>query len=430
MIMVAPGAGLLLSVLSTALPAVQQDRSCADAVAWGAVGDGQHNDTSALQAAIDSCAARRQALVLGGLRSYRISSLTFRSNLSLEAGSTLRADNNTALWPQVGDGTRRRWRSILVGYGSNNVTLDGGGLVDGQGHVWWDLAHSEMKKRPPVRTDSTRPRMVVCYGCTKFALRGLQLLNSPSYHVELSGRDCEVSGVKIRSPRFSIAPNTDGIDIACVGGYIANNHVVNGDDSLCVKSPCSDLLFENNYAEQGNGIVIGTSNDVNISNITYRNTVLNRTAYGTHIKFKEVQTGHVRDVVFENITVIAPYRYVMGINQNNQGRRRFRRLTSQDQPFANVSIVDISYRNIRTLGSKVMRAGLFECHIERQCSECGPIGPPCTGITMENISIDALHGCEYDGAVSGKSMGRVVPADCIPPRTGARMKTWNDSPER
>ena len=34
----------------------------------------------------------------------------------------------------------------------------------------------------------------------------------------------------------------------------------------------------------GNGIVIGTSSDVQISNITYRNCVSNRTAYGAYSK--------------------------------------------------------------------------------------------------------------------------------------------------
>ena len=104
------------------------------------------------------------------------------------------------------------------------------------------------------------------------------------------------------------------------------------------------ILFDGNYAEQGNGIVIGTSSDVRIRNITFRNSLSNRTAYGMHIKFKETQTGHVSGVTYENITVIEPYRYVMGINQNDQARRRRLATAARDgRPLANVSISDIYY---------------------------------------------------------------------------------------
>ncbi len=58
-------------------------------------------------------------------------------------------------------------------------------------------------------------------------------------------------------------------------------YVENGDDSLCVKAPGRDILWENSYVAQGNGVVIGTSDNMSASNITYRNIVANQTAYGT-----------------------------------------------------------------------------------------------------------------------------------------------------
>jgi polygalacturonase len=71
------------------------------------------------------------------------------------------------------------------------------------------------------------------------------MLNSPSFHLYLSGFNCEVTGISIQSPNYGLAPNTDGIDVACDGAYIARNRVVNGDDSLCVKSPgrCASLAL-------------------------------------------------------------------------------------------------------------------------------------------------------------------------------------------
>lgn len=191
----------------------------------------------------------------------------------------------------------------------------------------------------------------------------------------------------------------------------------------------------------GNGIVIGTSSDVQISNITYRNCVSNRTAYGMHIKFKDNQTGHVSGVLYENITVIQPYRYVIGINQNDQGQRRQLLGESSSEeydshgstrdcdiyhPMVNVSIYDITYmyRNIRTVGGKVLSAGGLQCDVQKHGHEDGVKGPPCTGLTMENIQIDSIMGCEFEGIVEGEVIGSVEPASCrIPSVKTQSVKT-------
>ncbi len=427
---------------------------CSDVTTFGARGDFVTNDTTAIQLAIDTCALRKQTLVIGadvgtaaasadsgGGRVYRISALDLRSNLhmTLKEGAILRADNDTTLWPKRSSGdasTLAPCRNIISGDSVRNITIDGGGLIDGQGQAWWDLAHRMLRRIPPVKTDGLRPRMMACEDCTDFTVRDVRMLNSPSFHLFISGVNCEVTGISIQSPKYGLAPNTDGIDVACDGAYIARNHVVNGDDSLCVKSPGSNILFEHNYAEQGNGIVIGTSSHAQISNITYRNCVSNRTAYGMHIKFKDNQTGSVKGVLYENLTVIQPYRYVMGINQNDQGRRR-RLLAQQHQPgvstqngsaedaesrsdsayhlMANVSVNDITYRNIRTVGGLALSAGHFQCDVTKHGHEDGVKGPPCIGVTMEDIHIESVLGCEFEGVVRGKAVGTVEPASCIPP---------------
>jgi hypothetical protein len=366
---------------------------CSDAASWGAKGDGVTNDTICLQAAIDACSQQRERVVLtkGSEGSvFLITPLVLRSNLHLtvSAGVTLKASNNMEEWPRHSGSSK--WLDILSGDAISNCTLDGGGMIDGQGQVWWDMALAELKNH--TATDGLRPRMVTCHACDGFALRGLRLLNSPCFHVFLSGSICEVTEISIQSPPGAhdsplgwLAPNTDGIDIACKGGYIARNRVINGDDSLCVKSPGSDLLFEDNYVEQGNGIVIGTSNASDISNVTFRSTFANRTAYGAHIKFKKDQVGHVHGVVFENLSVIEPYRYVLGIDQNNQGVSAdlsgMQEPTLARRPRANVSIYDITYRNIRTLG-QVKTAGLFICDKKMSGGENGPKGASNYLITL------------------------------------------------
>ena len=78
-----------------------RDGNCSDARSFGARGDGVTNDTAALQSAIHACSTRRQALVITGGGTFRITPLGLRSNLHLvvDEDTTLRADNDTERWP-------------------------------------------------------------------------------------------------------------------------------------------------------------------------------------------------------------------------------------------------------------------------------------------------------------------------------------------
>ena len=64
---------------------------------------------------------------------------------------------------------------------------------------------------------------------------------------------------------------------------------MNGDDSICMKSPAKHVLVENSLVRQGNGLVIGTSDEADFLNITFRNCTAINTAFGCHIKFKDGQ---------------------------------------------------------------------------------------------------------------------------------------------
>ena len=97
-------------------------------------------------------------------------------------------------------------------------------------------------------------------------------------------------------------------------------------------------------------------------------------------RFKFDQVGSVSRVVFDNITVIDPYRYVIGIDQDDQTVSEptpTQPLESiVEEPLANVSISDVTFKNIRTDG-QVKEAGVFVCDFLKHGAEDGPKGPPC-----------------------------------------------------
>ena len=45
-----------------------------------------------------------------------------------------------------------------------------------------------------------------------------------------------------------------GIDIAAHNVHVSGVDIANGDDSLCVKSPASNVLIENSVVRHGNGL--------------------------------------------------------------------------------------------------------------------------------------------------------------------------------
>ena len=131
-------------------------------------------------------------------------------------------------------------------------------------------------------------------------------MNGPAWHADLGGADYQIFGVRLHTdPRWI---NTDGFDLHARNVHLRGVDVLNGDDSICIKAPAHDVLVEDSVVRQGNGLVVGTSDPVAISNITFRNCTAIQTSFGCHIKFKGQQTGHVSWVVFEDITILDPVR--------------------------------------------------------------------------------------------------------------------------
>eukprot|EP01052_Picozoa_sp_SAG31_P036858 SAG31_NODE_4661_length_3058_cov_2.518756_2_plen_306_part_00 len=284
-------------------------------------------------------------------------------------------------------------------------------------------------------------------------LERVTMLNAASFHIDIG--DCgaltdgglpthgtERCGVcenytirylTIRSPNFEKARNTDGIDIAATNVHLHDCDVSNGDDSICVKSPSSNLLIENSTVRQGNGLVIGTSSDAAIENVTFRNILADDTTFGCHIKFRPDQAGYVKDVVFDNVSVYQSEQaylrrivdpndhagYAIGIHQDDQGLSdsSSARPPPPPDPGKGVHVTRITYRRIR---SKGLFGGSFLC-------TAGALA--CTDITLEDVHLNVSRsGCKFVN-VQGQSVD-VEPRSChVPgtlPATPARSQVISD----
>jgi polygalacturonase len=253
---------------------------------YGAKCDGATDDTARLQAAIDACAPASRPVVLRHSAACISQPLQLRSKTTLviAAGATLKAG--------------KKWLDMpfLSAVGATDVSIIGNGTVDGSGAQWWT---------PGSKKTAGRPHLVRFDNVSGARFENITLLNAANHFTYLGGRSYRIFGVKIRSPPFHIAPNSDGLNLRADDVHVKGCDITNGDDSVVMKAPSTNVLVEDTVVRQGNGLVVGTSDDAFFRNITFRRCVAEGTMFACHVKFKDAQSGFVEAVRFEDITARA-----------------------------------------------------------------------------------------------------------------------------
>lgn len=274
---------------------------------FGAVGDGVHNDTAALQAAISSCPEGGTVVVPPG--TWRSGPLFLKSTmrLHLQRDARLLGSDVIADWPllpgtitdQTGgpDLVLGSWEgrpatchaSLLNLLGVHDVVVDGEGTIDGNASfdTWWS--------RPKTPFAGWRPRLVLVANASNIVLSGLRLCNSPAWTLHaLRSSDLRFLRLRVDAPVDS--PNTDGINPeSCARVRIAGAHVSTGDDCVAIKSgkpgpegvppPTRDVLVSNCLMENGHGaVVLGSETAGGIYDVTARDCVFRGTDRGFRIK--------------------------------------------------------------------------------------------------------------------------------------------------
>ena len=191
----------------------------------GGVGDGSTSNTAALRHGIRLIAAAGggELRVDGrfGQRTFLTGPFNLTSNLRLVVApnTTLLGSTDLVEWPLIAplasygqgrDHPGPRRVSLIHGFGLRNVTVTGGGTIDGQGAFWWRL-HRASEAGSPGAERFTRGHLVEFVRSQSVELSHLTLRNSPFWTVHPAFcSDVEVHHVAIHNPPDS--PQTDGID--------------------------------------------------------------------------------------------------------------------------------------------------------------------------------------------------------------------------
>ncbi len=278
-----------------------------DVRAFGAIGDGTHDDTAALQAALACCPADSSVVVPAGDWLSGPLFLKSRQSLELERGARLLGLRDIARWPLLpasvatADGTPLvlgTWEgvpatchaSLLNAIGVDDVVIHGEGMLDGNAgfDTWWS--------RPKAPFAGWRPRTLFAAHANRLVVAGISLRNSPAWTLHaLCSRDIVIAAVDVGAPADS--PNTDGINPeSCERVRIVGVHVATGDDCVAIKSgkrnpdgppppPSRDILVANSLMEDGHGaVVIGSETAGGIYDVHARDCVFRGTDRGLRIK--------------------------------------------------------------------------------------------------------------------------------------------------
>src|SRR3954470_22092718 len=347
----------------------------------GAKGDGESLDTAAIQKALDACGDAGGGTVLLPPGTYLSRPLILRTKTTLlfESGATLRATDAPADYKR--DDDPKKFTPFLSGEDLEDVTIAGGGVIDGAGERWWVPAEATRQKKSGYTLP--RPNLIVLTRVKNLVVCDVTLQNSPKFH--LVPTECDgvtISGITILAPERS--PNTDGIDPSMSRRVRITGCTIDcGDDNIAIKAgkkakgrefACEDISVTDCTFKHGHGMSIGSETVGGVRNVVVKNCTFEDTDNGIRIKSDRSRGGRIENVEYENLKM-TNVRGAIAITCY------YPKVPAKDdaQP---VTATTPSYRNIvirHLRGNSTKEAGVI-------------VGLPesaVEGVVLENVSIDA-----------------------------------------
>ncbi len=291
---------------------------------FGAAGDGAHDDTLAIQAAVSFLPEGGRLYFPPGV--YRSLPLALKSHIHLELaeGAVLLASPEKERYPilpgwlpDLNSGlpvhfagfegaAQPSYQSLLTASGATDVTITGPGCVDGSGGVFWN----DIQNLP-----AARPRLIFLNRCRRVRIHGLTLRDSPSWQLHpYYSEDIGLYDLKVEAPPDS--PNTDAVDPeSCDGVEIVGCRFCVGDDCIAVKSGKRELAealhrpavrhtVRNCLMERGHGAVtLGSEIGAGVRELSVSRCLFLGTDRGLRIKTRRGRGKGCRvdGVSFDNI---------------------------------------------------------------------------------------------------------------------------------
>ena len=302
----------MVAVGLLAVPSAWAGSKVCDVREFGAIGKGVDKDTAAIQKAIDTCAANKgggTVLITNG--TYLSGPIVLKSNitLSIAPNATLLGSPDRADFPAFTFARLQTVQPLVRAENAENVTISGGGTIDGNGKIWWDYVKG-VKDSGVLGTDHPRPMGILFDHCKHVHMENVTVQNSgfwqivPNYSDDLSFKY-----VKVLAP---LSPNTDAID-PFSSSHILIDHVFvsTGDDNVAIKSgainspgpdaPSEYITITDCTFENGHGISIGSEVAGGVHHVHVERVHFKGTDNGIRIKAARDRGQDVSDITFKDI---------------------------------------------------------------------------------------------------------------------------------
>lgn len=287
---------------------------------YGAEATGIWYDTKAFQAAIDDCAQNGGGKVIVPAGYYLSEPLFLKSNIQfhVEKGAVVQASAEESAyhpseeqkkWSSSAESLplTKQWIGFINIAEEKNIAITGEGIIDGQGSTLLEKYRAETRKAGK-KGPTNRPRLLLFKNANNILIEGVTIQNSPSFHIVFKNvEDITINKTTISAPAWW--QNTDAIDpMDSRRVSITKNTISVGDDHVAIKSTINNLshdfyIADNNFM-LGRGLSIGSETYGGVSNLLAENNTFTDAMYGIRIKSPRGKGGEVKDIKYNNTTMI------------------------------------------------------------------------------------------------------------------------------
>ncbi|XP_074556438.1 polygalacturonase ADPG2-like [Curcuma longa] len=382
---------IVLIVSSSSAAEILADEPTYNVLDFGAVGDGNTNDTQAFVNAWSVICLNStvpSTLYIPTSKTFLLDRIVFQGPcnnvIHVKVDGNLKRTNE--IW-------KENFNSWLLFIQISGLRIYGSGELDGQGTNWWSC-----KEQNQCSEDA--PDSLQMLSCTDAQIWGLRSINSTMMHISVAKSErVDIAGITIVTPDNS--PNTDGIHVQESRHVSIRDSIIGtGDDCVSLSEGAEDISISNVTCGPGHGISIGSlgknGSRATASNIYVSNCTLTQTTNGVRIKTWQGASGFARNISFVNITM-NDVRYPIIIDQYYCPH------SVCDAQASAVEVSDVKYIGVTGSSSAEVAVAL-------NCSQ----SVPCSGIVMDTVNLwPANEGEELRShciGANGSARNQVTPA--------------------
>ncbi|KAI7758025.1 hypothetical protein M8C21_028265, partial [Ambrosia artemisiifolia] len=364
-----------------------------DVDSFGAKGDGIKDDTNAFKKAWKkACSSTTPAVFRVAKNKYLVTPITFegpcRASLTMQISGTILASKQESKYKK----DEKHWLRVDR---VDNLAIEGGGVIDGNGDIWWRNS-CKVNKTLPCKD---APTALAFYKCTSLMLNSLTVQNAQKIHITFDHcENVQVSKIQVTAPGDS--PNTDGIHVTHTQNIkISDSIIGTGDDCISIVNGSKNVQATGITCGPGHGISIGSlgskNSEAHVSDVKVDGAKLTGTTNGVRIKTWQGGSGNASNITFQNIDMNDVTNPII-IDQYYCDQAK----PCKEQESA-VEIKDVTYKNIS--GTSAGRdAIIFKCSKSH----------PCEGVVLNDINLTRVHDGDVKAICNNVELtyvGTVIP---------------------